>query len=61
MLWDVVDWGGEGECPWTEPLGLEGARGVRTEELKEARIEDRMSSCSLDGCLTRGVGFRPET
>lgn len=61
MLWDVVDWGGEGEGPWTEPLGLEGTGGVRTEEPKDAKMEDRMSSCSLDGCLTRGFGFRPET
>lgn len=58
MLWEVADWGGEGEGP--EPLGpgLEGG-GVRTVELKEARIEDSMSRCSQDGCRPRALGFEP--
>lgn len=62
MLWEVLDWGGDGEGPRTEPLrpGLEEAGGgVRAGELKEARIEDRISRCSLDGCRTRGLGFKP--
>lgn len=64
ILCEVVDWGGDGESPWTEPLGpgLEAAGGgVRAEELKDARIEDRMSRCSLDGCRTSGLGFKPAT
>lgn len=60
MLWDVADWDREGGGPWAEPLGpgFERVGGVRTEVLKEARMEDRMSRCSLDGCRTR-AGFRP--
>lgn len=63
MLWDVADWGGEGDGPWAEPLGpgLEAAGGVRTEELKDARMEDRISRCSLDGCRTRGLGGKSAT
>lgn len=64
MLWEVADWVGEGEGPWAEPLGpgLEAAGGgVRTEELKDARMEDRISRCSLDGCRPRGFGFEPAT
>lgn len=59
MLWDV----GEGDGPWAEPLGpgLEAAGGARTEVLKDARIEDRISRCSLDGCRTGGFGGRPAT
>lgn len=50
MLWEVADRGGGEERPWADPLGpgLVAAGGVRTEELKEARMEDRMSRCSLD-------------
>lgn len=62
MLWEVVDRGGEGEGPWAEPFGpgCEAAvGGVRTVELKDARMEDRISRCSLDGCLTKGFIFEP--
>ena len=62
MLWEVADWGGEGEGPWAEPLGpgLEAAGGgVRTVELKDARMEDRISRCSLDGCRLRGFRIEP--
>lgn len=62
MLWEVLDCGGEGEGPWTDPLGpgLEAVGGgVRTEELKDARMEDRISRCSLEGCRPREFGFEP--
>lgn len=64
MLWEVADLGGEGEGPWAEPLGpgLEVAGGgVRTVELKDARMEDSISRCSLDGGRPRGFGFKPGT
>lgn len=62
MLWEVADWGGEEEeGPRADPLGPgpETAGGVRTEGLKEARMEDRISRCSLDGWRVRG--FNPVT
>lgn len=64
MLWEVADWDGDGEGPWTEPFGpVFGAAGggVRTEELKDAKMEERISRCSLDGCRPKGFGFEPAT
>lgn len=51
MLWEVAEWGGEGEGPCAD----EGSGGVSTEELKEAKMEDRMSRCSLDGWRLGGA------
>lgn len=64
MLWEVADWDGDGEGPWTEPFGPGfGAvgGGVRTEELKDAKMDERISRCSLDGCRPKGFGFEPAT
>ena len=63
MLWDVAERGGAGEGPWAEPLGpgLGAVGGVRTVELKDARMDDRISRCSLDGCRPREFVFRPAT
>lgn len=57
MLWEVAEWGGEGEgpVPCGGALGLGG--GARTLELKEARMDERMSRCSLEGGLS---GIMPE-
>ena len=57
MLWEVLERGGEGEGPWAEPLGLEG--GVKTLELNDAKMDDKMSRCSLDGCRLSGLPLEP--
>lgn len=49
MLWEVAEWGGEGDGPKA------GLGGASTDELKEAKMEERTSRCSLDVCRLGGA------
>lgn len=54
ILCEVAEWGGgDGDGPAVTEAGLGG--GVSTVELKEAKIEERMSRCSLEGWRLAGA------